>query len=62
MEPQPPQLTPAEVEREDDEGIVETEPVANTSTEHMRTQADVGDCVKTHNPTTDEQLPLFTLL
>ena len=33
----------------------ETEPVAGTSTEHMKTQADVEDC-GTSQPTSDEQL------
>ena len=47
-------LTSAAVKREDDNGTVETEPVASssTSTEHMETQADA----EKSQPTTDEQL------
>ena len=49
-------LTSAAVKREEDDGMVETEPVfSSTSTEHMKTQADAEDCVKSQ-PTTDEQL------
>ena len=47
-------MTLLAVKSEGDENR-ETEPVASTSTEHMKTQADVEDC-GTSQPTSDEQL------
>ena len=47
-------LTSRAVKSEDDDENRETEPVASTSTEHMKTQADVVDC-GTSQPTSDDQ-------
>ena len=48
-------LTLLSVKSEGDDENRETKPVANTSTEHMKTQADVEDC-GTSQPTSDDQL------
>ena len=48
-------LTLLAVKSEGDDENRETEPVASTSTEHMKTQADVEDC-GTSQPTSDDQL------
>ena len=51
-----PMLTLLAVKSEGDDGENrDTEPVASTSTEHMKTQADVEDCGTSH-PTSDDQL------
>ena len=54
-EPDGSTLTLPAVKSEDDDESRDTEPLASTSTDHMKTQADVEDC-GTSQPTSDDQL------